>query len=148
MAVNLSRAAGPVRRLRVVASRQAWRVIDDLRVEKMALFRSRELPHRGTRVSGTWYEALGTNGDVVYRRSLGDPFERSMEIFQGHRVVREPLPEQDVTMELLVPETSVTSVRLVVDGEEIPYGEADQQRAGGYRLAPAGKGGKDGHGNH
>ncbi|GGM66881.1 hypothetical protein GCM10012275_41670 [Longimycelium tulufanense] len=128
------RGPGPVRRLRVLVSLTGWQVIEERRVGRMNVSRSRDLPASPRRTAGAWFEALDAEGNVVYRRPIEHPGERSVELFEGGRIFRKPLPGQEVSVEFLVPEAEdVSSVRVVIDGKEIPYRHGKQRQAG-YQM--------------
>ena len=91
---------------------------------------------------GAYFEALDAAGNVVYRRPIEDPTRPSVEIFEGGKIRRVDTPDRELTLDLAVPDVeSVTSLRIVVDGEEMPTRQANKSpRTGGFKL----RGGEDG----
>jgi hypothetical protein len=132
----------------VVVSNGTWRVDDEVRVDRMTLRRSRELPRGRGRERGAYYEALDIEGDVVYRQSIGDPTRPNMEMFDGETITRVETPDRDVHVEVLLPDVpEVATVRLIADGDELPLREGGRKgRMGGYSLGDqsGGTGGESG----
>jgi hypothetical protein len=65
-----------------------------------------------------------------------------VEIFEGGKIRRVDTPDRELTLDLVVPDVdSVTRLRIVVDGEELPFRQGNKSpRAGGYKI----RGGEDG----
>jgi hypothetical protein len=137
---------GPVRRIRLTVSGGTWSVTDHKRVARMTIKRSVRLAsddaEEARKPRGAYFEALDAAGNVVYRRPIEDPTRPSVEIYEGGKIRRVDTPDRELTLDLVVPDVdSVTRLRIVVDGEELPFRQGNKSpRAGGYKI----RGGEDG----
>lgn len=98
----------PVHRLRLLWRDGKLRVQKDVRIPRMTLLKSVDLPEpgRGRAVSGFWFEATDAKGHVFYRRGMDDPTRPEAEIFdKGGSIRRMPAHEAaEVVFSVLVPD--------------------------------------------
>lgn len=126
MAAERSGARGPVLRLRVRYADGKWSVVKRLRVPTKRLPPSHVLPTQA-RISGFWYEAVGPKGVVLYRRSVPDPTEPSMEVRdEGGGLKRARAVHTDVTFDVIVPDLpGLTEIRLFSSTAGSPHPERE-----------------------
>jgi hypothetical protein len=96
----------PVRRIRLVWRDGKLSVQKEVRVPRMTLLKSAELPEAGARhgVSGFWFEATNAKGKVFYRRGMDDPTLPEMEVFEKDGSMRRMPSEREVVFNVLIPD--------------------------------------------
>ena len=114
---------GPVRRLRVVVSDGEWRVLKEMRIERMSIRASWEPPEGRGLGTGSFVEVLDGSNKVLHRQPVHDPTDTSVEIFERGAISRVD-NSRDVVMDILAPEPSrAARLRLVVRGADLPLRE-------------------------
>jgi hypothetical protein len=101
------RGPGPALRVRLKWSGGKWGLAGTVKVARMGLTRSDQLPKTdaNTRVVGFWIEAVDDKGAVIYRRIMQDPVSMGHEHFLPKgEVVRNPAPRKSITIEVIVPD--------------------------------------------
>jgi hypothetical protein len=140
---------GPVLRLRLRYVDGQWTVRQRVRVASKRLPASEELPPR-VRISGFWYEAVGRNGETVYRRRLPYPPDLSVEVrSDSGGLYRAPSHPDDVTVEVLIPDLpEIVEVRLFSSAPDFPdVGREVPARQVASLPARDDDGGKGGYGS-
>jgi len=104
-----------VLRVRVKREKGEWTVVKKIRVPEMTIPASDKLPRPGPsgRLSGLWFEAMDTKGEVVYRRILHAP-QQAVEIFEDDgSMTRVKAGTDEYSVDLLIPHLpGISEVRL------------------------------------
>ena len=118
---------GPVRRLRVAVSDGTWRVVKEMRVERMSVRAHWSPPEgRGLEV-GNYVEVIDSEGRVLHRQPVRDPLDTSIEIFDRGRISRVDT-KREILLDILAPEPKkARRVRLVAHGRDLPLAEGKKK---------------------
>lgn len=111
----------PVRRLELAWASHQWTVIRERRVKmRLPAANPRPRTRQGTELIGTWYEVLGRDGAMLYRRRtfLPDRIEAFATKSQPHSI---PLPRsQWGVLEVVVPDLPEAHALYLFSSDTVP----------------------------
>ncbi len=116
---------GPVRRVRIAVAGDTWRIVGQVRVDRMTI-PTRPRPGRRITDSASFVEVTDADDQVVHWQPIEDPSDTSVEVFEpGGRIHREPGDLENV-VEVIVPDDRpLGRLRLVARGTEVRAAHRD-----------------------
>ena len=116
---------GPVRRVRIAVAGDTWRIVGQVRVDRMTI-PTRPRPGRRVTDSASFVEVTDADDRVVHWQPIEDPSDTSVEVFEpGGRIHREP-GDLETVVEVIVPDDRpLGRLRLVAHGTEVRAAHRD-----------------------